>query len=42
MAVATGFRDSFFVQGVLKAAIVAAHVHRNRLERWQVRRRQVT
>lgn len=36
MIVSTGFRDSFPVQAALKAAAVGAHMHRDRLERWQV------
>lgn len=35
-AVVTGFRDSFLVQMAIKAAVVGTHVHRDRLERWQV------
>ena len=36
MIVSTGFRDSTPVQTMLKAGVVAAHVHAERLERWKV------
>lgn len=36
MALGTGIRDTFLVQAAIKTAVVGAHQHRDRLERWQV------
>ncbi|CAM9599254.1 unnamed protein product, partial [Scytosiphon promiscuus] len=37
MIASTGLRDSFAIQAALKVAAVGAHMHRDRLERWQAK-----